>query len=100
MYLLPNRVRNGEGKYCSHSCRAKSYYPKNLKSFSGGVIAQEAGRKSLNKFNEMVRKDETKSPVWKGSNVKYGALHGWLERRLGKPSKCETCGTTDPKDRS
>ena len=30
-----------------------------------------------------------KNPMWKGDSVKYRALHQWVERRLGKPQKCE-----------
>lgn len=29
--------------------------------------------------------------MWKGDNVGYRALHIWVERELGKPSKCEHC---------
>lgn len=29
---------------------------------------------------------------WKGDNVRYRALHAWVTRELGRPSKCEDCG--------
>ena len=32
-------------------------------------------------------------PHWKGDDVSKDALHDWVERHLGKPSKCEFCGT-------
>lgn len=32
---------------------------------------------------------------WKGDDVGYGALHAWLRRTMGEPSKCEECGTTE-----
>ena len=32
---------------------------------------------------------------WKGDKVGYYALHDWIERQLGKPKKCEECGTTE-----
>lgn len=32
---------------------------------------------------------------YKGDNVSYSGLHYWVSSRLGKPSKCEKCGTTD-----
>jgi hypothetical protein len=38
-----------------------------------------------------------KSHNWKGSNVGYGALHQWVRKELGKPSKCERCGSTEAK---
>lgn len=30
-----------------------------------------------------------------GKNTKYRMLHFWVENRLGKPSKCHHCGTTE-----
>lgn len=38
-----------------------------------------------------------KHHTWKGDRVGYRALHEWVERRLGKPSKCADCGTTTAK---
>lgn len=38
---------------------------------------------------------EDKSPNWKGDSVGITALHNWVERRLGKPRKCEHCSTTE-----
>lgn len=31
---------------------------------------------------------------WKGDKIGYFALHSWVTRKLGKPSKCEHCGDT------
>ena len=28
---------------------------------------------------------------WKGNDVKYFGLHGWLRRNIQKPKKCENC---------
>lgn len=30
-----------------------------------------------------------------GKDTEYRSLHYWVERQLGKPSKCEICGTTE-----
>ena len=35
--------------------------------------------------------------TWKGNDVGYEALHGWVEKHLGKPKKCEHCRTTKKK---
>lgn len=43
-----------------------------------------AGKKLPNSSGE-------KSSHWKGNEVKYRGLHNWVERGLGKPSKCEFC---------
>lgn len=33
--------------------------------------------------------------TWKGDDVGYDGLHDWVEKHLGKPKKCEFCGTTE-----
>lgn len=33
-----------------------------------------------------------KNPLWKGDIAGYRAIHTWIERRLGRPKKCEICG--------
>lgn len=45
-------------------------------------------------FNLIVKRDE-ESPNWKGDDVGMGALHNWVERKLGKPRKCEHCLSED-----
>lgn len=35
---------------------------------------------------------EEKSRWWKGDKVQYRGLHNWIERKCGKPTKCEHCG--------
>lgn len=47
-------------------------------------------------FREIVKHEE-ESPNWKGSKVGKSALHNWVVRQLGKPNKCEHCGTTTAK---
>lgn len=32
---------------------------------------------------------------WRGDDVSYSGLHYWVSRHLGKPNKCEHCGTTE-----
>ena len=34
---------------------------------------------------------------WKGSDVGYSAYHRRMESQMGKPKKCEVCGTDDIK---
>lgn len=35
--------------------------------------------------------------AFKGDKVGKGAIHDWVKKRLGRPSKCEHCGTTEAK---
>lgn len=32
-----------------------------------------------------------KNNQWKGNSVGREALHGWVHRRIKKPSKCQSC---------
>lgn len=32
---------------------------------------------------------EQNASHWKGDNIKYGAIHRWVRKTLGKPTKCE-----------
>lgn len=32
------------------------------------------------------------NPSWKGDNIGYFGLHSWINKQLGKASKCEQCG--------
>jgi hypothetical protein len=36
-----------------------------------------------------------KHPLWKGDDATLIAKHNWVVRRLGRPKKCEHCGTTE-----
>jgi hypothetical protein len=38
-----------------------------------------------------------KHPQWKGDGVSYRNLHSWVERKLGKPQRCTSCGKTSEK---
>lgn len=40
---------------------------------------------------------DEKHPNWKGDNVGYNALHSWIQKKLGKPSKCDKCKTIKAK---
>ena len=33
-----------------------------------------------------------KNYLWKGEKVSYRSLHAWVNRWLGKPTKCDFCG--------
>jgi len=62
------------------------------KHITGFKLGNQVGIKNL-------RSPEggAKSPNYKGENVKYSGLHNWVRQQLGRPSKCEICGTTTAK---
>lgn len=58
----------------------------NITSFKKG---QEAWNKGLPHMQD------GEHPNWKGDEVGYSAIHAWIKRKLGKPSKCEECCTVE-----
>ena len=75
----------------------------------GALIAKEKGKLGTYERTDAHKKefkDRIKalgprtgenSPTWKGDKVGYGALHDWVASVLGRPSKCEDCGTESAK---
>jgi hypothetical protein len=47
-------------------------------------------------FKQIVKRGE-EHHSWKGDDVGKEGLHNWVQRNLGKPRKCEHCGTTQAK---
>ena len=62
----PSRIKIGRGKYCSKNC------------FD---IDQRINPKH----------SESKAYQWKGDNASYFAIHRWVYKYLGVPSKCKDC---------
>ena len=50
----------------------------------------------LAKFRERMTGEN--SPSWKGDNVGYTALHGWVRKNLPKVELCQLCNKTEPKE--
>ncbi len=51
----------------------------------------------LKKAHEVVKPKGELSYHWKGNEVGYGGLHDWVRKQLGRPKKCERCGTIEAK---
>lgn len=47
---------------------------------------------SEHRKNISTAKDGEKNPAWRGDNVGYRAIHKWVQRKLGKPNECVSCG--------
>lgn len=57
-------------------------------------------RKSYNKNKVLIGRQAGESHHrWKGDFVGYHALHVWVSKQLGKPSKCEHCLSESPQKR-
>lgn len=83
----PSRKR----EYCSRKCVSITFGPNN--GFQKGHPPTSG---CFKKGCTPKMKDETHY-AWKGDEVSLRTLHQWIGRKLGKPSKCEHCGTTEAK---
>lgn len=78
-------------KFCSNACGY--IYNKGRAPWNKGIttgIKPWLGKKR----EHMTGK---KHFAWRGNKVGKAALHDWVKSRLGRPSKCEHCGTTTAK---
>lgn len=66
--ISPSALKRGEGRYCSHKCRA----------------IDQKGKQRLDITGE-------KNKNWKGDNVTVNAIHMWVKRHKPKPKLCEKC---------
>lgn len=111
------RLNNGRGKFCSQKCKYKykvvplhhgyTKHKENPTSFKKGLVPWNKNTIGLCKPNKTSFKkgqhisidtefnnERTlgeKNTKWKGDDVGYGALHTWIERRLGKADHCCLC---------
>lgn len=51
---------------------------------------KKVSRETKKKMSEL--KTDEKHPNWKGDDVRYRALHTWVNNKLGKPDTCQNCG--------
>src|SRR6266498_3688568 len=95
-FIAPlTRVIRGKRKFCSRSCRGKSVHRLVLLPLvkSGKFIEQS--KSIISREHDKWGKDERKHPRWKADKAGRVALHHWVEKHLGKPSRCEFCGKDD-----
>lgn len=81
----PSRV--GRGIFCSRLCKTNHFKGKHLSP-------ESEFKKGMSPWNKGI---EVFSKIHKGNNVGIRNLHTWVERRLGKPNKCQKCGSTTAK---
>jgi len=63
-----------------------------------GVFTEfKSGQRSWNKDKKFPERSGEHHPLWKGDDVGYEAIHGWVYRQLGKASSCERCGALESK---
>ena len=68
-------------------------FKKGQKIRLGKKHTEETKRKISNKLKGKLLGN--RNPKWKGKKVKYGPLHSWIKRILGKPTICKICKSTE-----
>ena len=84
-------LRNKKGQF------QKGHIPwnnntKGLCKTNEGSFKKGEHRNTATEFKEGKLKGQNNNK-WAGNNVGYFALHTWLTREFGKPTKCERCGS-------
>jgi hypothetical protein len=72
-------------KYCSRKCSSKNTCFK-----KGRILSPKVNQKRLRNLRKKITGSGNNN--WKGDDVGDSALHNWVERKLGKPNTCESCG--------
>lgn len=70
---------------------------KGFMSFAGEVNrggAKVCSRKCYFDYQKRTRPQGEESWAWKGDKVGLGGLHLWVIKHLGRPRRCEHCGST------
>ena len=81
-----DRCRHRNCKFCDNEFRI---YPRPNSNRNENIYCSKICRaKDLT---------EEKANHWKGDDVGYFGLHVWINKKLGKPKKCEFCGITTGK---
>ncbi len=81
-WAVGSKIDEGKGKYCSNKC----YYL----SQKGVHLSPETEFKKGQYYSN-------KRAKFKGNKSEYICLHAWVVRKLGRPCKCEHCGTENAK---
>lgn len=87
-----NKIPNG---FCQCGCGRRTKL--NIQNHTKNGWKKGEPRKFICGHHTKTSKYDSANTNWKGDMVGINALHRWVERRLGRPRKCEKCGTTKAK---
>lgn len=92
------RARIGNCLICGKEYRDVHGSKKHPKKFCSKVCFQTHWAKNVRgHLKPGTGKFGAANKAWKGDFVSYDGMHRWVRKHLGKPSKCEHCGTTTAK---
>ena len=60
------------------------------------MFGKKRSKETLDKVSASIKAKgltDERSRKWKGDKVKYSGLHYWVRKHLGRPMKCEMCGS-------
>ena len=92
------RARKGNCLVCDKEYRAIHDFKGRNQKYCSLECKEKAWTKDIRpkmKDNPGVKGELNHS--WKGDNVGYHGVHHWVIRELGRPEKCEHCGTESAK---
>lgn len=83
-------------KFCGQPCYGDYLKARGIKppSRTGQKASAETRKRQSESIKAAVPRGE-QHPSWNGDNVGMKALHEWVYKTLGRPQKCEHCGTTE-----
>lgn len=91
---IDNKISNGTQHRVCVICKNKFRTTlTEVKRGGGNCCSRDCWYK---RFRKIVKKGSDASG-WKGDAVGLNALHTWVSKNLGKPRKCQKCGTTTAK---
>ena len=95
----PSKVNNRN--YCSPECFAPMRDKEIVERGVNTRMTAERSSMYEAKRTESLRKNNTgkNHPAWLGAHASYRAIHYWVIRHKGKPTKCSKCGVVDSRPR-
>ena len=115
LYKWPYEIRKSRYFACNRSCQGKTNFKLNkervlqsAKKARDALKGKPVWNKGLTKKDQRVAKNikglqkfQKETPYmgeshwnWKGDRAGYNPIHQWVARQLGRPKRCEHCGTT------
>lgn len=79
--------------------KKRLHNPVIARKISRALIGRKLSKEHIENVRRALKGKYTGEKIanWRGDKVGKAALHNWVERRLGKPKKCEHCKTTNAK---